>query len=160
MVNRPKNIGTAAETAVVRYLRAHGFMNVKRLTLQGAGDIGDISLGDGWPITIEVKGGHAAENASDGLVLMWIDELHREMIHAGNPIGALVLKRKGKSAANAGTWYVHMDMECYLAMLGVDTATKGELATVGGVMTMSLEMFGAIVELRAYALLKIGGKHG
>lgn len=40
MTNRPKAIGTAAETAVVRYLAAHGFPAAERRALHGATDHG------------------------------------------------------------------------------------------------------------------------
>ena len=43
MTNRPKAIGTAAETAVVRYLAAHGFPAAERRALHGATDLGDIT---------------------------------------------------------------------------------------------------------------------
>ena len=39
MTNRPKAIGTAAETAVVRYLAAHGFPAAERRALHGARDL-------------------------------------------------------------------------------------------------------------------------
>lgn len=158
MTNRPKNIGTAAETAVVRYLRENGFPDAKRLTLQGASDIGDISLGDGWPITIEVKGGHAAENASDGQVQLWLNEAHREMENAENQLAVLVLKRKGKSAASAGAWWVVMDMGCYLDML--DAPTQEDWVANGGMVWLSLEMLTVVLNIRADALRTIGEKHG
>ena len=41
MTNRPKAIGTAAETAVVRYLAAHGFPAAERRALHGATDLGE-----------------------------------------------------------------------------------------------------------------------
>lgn len=43
MNNSPKAIGTAAETAVVRYLAAHGFPAAERRALHGATDLGDIT---------------------------------------------------------------------------------------------------------------------
>ena len=60
MTNRPKAIGTAAETAVVRYLAAHGFPNAERRALHGATDLGDIT---GTPsLCWEVKGGHRIDS--------------------------------------------------------------------------------------------------
>jgi hypothetical protein len=67
------------------------------------------------------------------------------MYHGGNKIAALVLKRKGKSAANAGTWPVHMDMDCWLNLFGVEDYG---LSSSGGVMTMNLELLTTILKLR------------
>ena len=39
MVTRSKDIGTRAETAVVRYLAAHGFPAAERRALHGATDL-------------------------------------------------------------------------------------------------------------------------
>ena len=44
MVNRSKQRGTAAETAVLRHVRTHGFPWAERLALSGNADQGDISL--------------------------------------------------------------------------------------------------------------------
>jgi hypothetical protein len=125
MTNKPKNIGTAAETAVVRYLRANGWANADRLVLRGRKDIGDITIQ--WPIVIELKAGHAAENASDGQVEKWLEETNNERLHADYQLGALVMKRKGFSAANAGSWWVVMEAGQYddlRAWAGVESGRK------------------------------------
>lgn len=103
MVNKPRNIGTAAETAVVRYLVANGFPHAERRSLKGNLDQGDITGTPG--ICWEVKGGAAAKNASDGQVQAWLEETERERVNAGATIGILVLQRKGIGAINAGRWW-------------------------------------------------------
>jgi hypothetical protein len=106
MVNRPKQIGTAGETAVVRYVRTDGFPGAERLALHGTLDEGDATLCPG--VGAEVKSGHAAETASDALVATWLDEAETERVNRGADIMLLVLKRKGKGAASAGRWFVHL----------------------------------------------------
>nr|QOL00360.1 hypothetical protein [uncultured organism] len=103
MTNKPKAIGTAGETAVVRYLRLNGFEGAERLALHGTQDEGDATLCPG--VMVEVKSGHAAETASDNQIIDWAVETEIERVNRGADIGLLVLKRKGKGAANAGQWW-------------------------------------------------------
>ena len=105
MTNRPKNIGTAAETAVVRAARAHGFGLADRLTLTGALDRGDIGLCPG--VVVEVKGGQAAKTASDGQIEKWLAETERERVNAGADVAILVTARAGIGAPNAHRWWAH-----------------------------------------------------
>lgn len=103
MVNRPKRIGTAAETAVVRYLQPHGFPHAERRSLRGALDAGDIT---GTPsVCWEVKGGDAARTASDLDITRWMAELATEVINAEAAVGVLVVQRAGVGPANAGRWW-------------------------------------------------------
>lgn len=106
MTNRPKNIGTAAETAVVRAARAHGFGLADRLTLTGALDRGDIGLCPG--VVVEVKGGQAAKTASDAQIDKWLAETERERVNAGADVAILVTARAGIGAPNAHRWWAHM----------------------------------------------------
>ncbi|NAE18288.1 hypothetical protein, partial [Enterococcus hirae] len=69
MPARPRDIGTAAETATVRYLRTAGFPHAERRALRGTHDCGDITGTPG--LAWEVKGGQAAKGASDGQVAQW-----------------------------------------------------------------------------------------
>lgn len=102
MSARPKDIGTAAETAVVRALRQLGFPHAERRALAGAFDLGDIVGTPG--IVWEVKGGNAAKTASDGQVFQWVEETERERRNAGADIGILVMQRSGIGAGNAHRW--------------------------------------------------------
>jgi len=103
MVNRPKNIGTAAETAVVRAARRLGFPNADRLTLTGHLDRGDIGLAPG--VIIEVKGGEQARNATDTDIERWLDETNREAFNANADVAFLVTQRRGVGAPNAHRWW-------------------------------------------------------
>ena len=111
MTNRPKAIGTAAETAVVRYLAAHGFPAAERRALHGATDLGDITGTPG--IVWEVKGGEAAKDASDKRVAAWFDEAREEAGNAGATYGFLIVARRRK---NVRDWWAVIDV-CDLAKL-------------------------------------------
>ncbi len=106
MVNKPKQIGTRAETAVARYLAANGFPHAERRTLRGREDAGDITGTPG--VCWEVKGGEAAKSASDFDVDRWLLELENEIGHAGADVGVLVLQRRGIGPQRAGLWTAAM----------------------------------------------------
>lgn len=103
MTARPKDIGTAAETAVVKALRQLGFPHAERRALAGAHDLGDITGTPG--VVWEIKGGNAAKTASDGQVEKWLDETECERRNAGAGRGVLVIQRAGIGAANAHRWW-------------------------------------------------------
>lgn len=87
--------GTAAETAVVRYLQDHGFPHAERRALHGQNDMGDVT-GVG-PVVLEVKN-HAALDLAG-----WVKELEAEISNANANTGAVVAKRRGKT--DAAAWY-------------------------------------------------------
>ena len=103
---RPRDIGTAAETAVVRYRRHNGFPQAERRALRGAQDAGDITGTPG--VCWEIKGGAVAKLASDGQVQDWLDETDKERSAAGADVGVLVLQRRGIGVANTGRWWALM----------------------------------------------------
>jgi len=105
MVNKPKQIGTAAETAVVRHAKKNGFPDADRLTLTGTKDRGDVALNRS--VMIEVKSGRAAEDASDAQILAWMDETVKEQKEGQWPVAFLVTKRKGKGTGSVGQWWAH-----------------------------------------------------
>lgn len=105
-MNKSKNIGTAAESACVTYARAHGYPLAERLALAGSQDLGDVRLTAF--VHLEVKGGHAAEAASDAQIEAWMLELERELGHAGAIAGALITKRRGYGAQRAEHWWAHV----------------------------------------------------
>jgi hypothetical protein len=112
VTNKPKAIGTAAETAVVRALRTLGFPHAERRALTGALDQGDIT---GCPgLVFEVKGGNAAKVASDAQISAWLAETEAERINARADIGILVLQRRGVGAANAGRWWAYMQTNAWI----------------------------------------------
>ena len=102
MTNPSKAKGTAAETAVVRYARAHGFPLADRLTLSGRYDRGDVLLCPG--AILEVKAGKAAQNASYGQILAWLDETERERVNAHADTAGLVVQRRGYGLGRVECW--------------------------------------------------------
>jgi len=115
-MNRPKQIGTAAESAVVKALRAHGFPHAERRALSGAADHGDILLCPG--VIAEVKGGAAAKQASDGLLQVWWEETLREKVNARADVALLIVARRGIGPANADRWWAVMPLGHLARMVG------------------------------------------
>lgn len=106
-MSRAKQIGTDAEGAVVDYLRGHGWPFAERRILNGVHDKGDVT---GTPsLCWEVKGGKAAETASDGQIAAWLIETERERVNANAAIGILVTKRPRIGRPRAGEWWAHLD---------------------------------------------------
>ena len=96
--------GTAAETAVVRFLQANGYPHCERRALAGAQDRGDVA---GIPgIVIEVKAAARLELAA------WVDEAVKEALFE---VPVVWHKRRGYT--NPGDWYVTMDGCAFLALL-------------------------------------------
>lgn len=111
---RPKDIGTAAESAVVKYLRANGFPNARRNALAGRGDVGDVEVCPG--VMIEVKAGQRARVASDNVIVEWLAETEKERVNAGADVGLLVTVRAGVGTNNAGRWWAIMPMDQFVAL--------------------------------------------
>jgi hypothetical protein len=107
MTNRSKSKGTAAETAVVDYLRARGFPYAERRAMRGNNDQGDIS---GLPgVVIEVKA------CREMALAEWVDEAETERCNAGADLAVVWHKRRGRSSA--GGWYVTMTGEALAGLL-------------------------------------------
>lgn len=109
MVNKSKNIGTAAESAVVKVCKASGWPDAHRNSLHGSVDVGDIWIHP--HVVIEVKGGQAANTASDGQLDAWMEETRRERDAHRADIGILVTTRKGVGPANADRWHAYLTIE-------------------------------------------------
>ena len=107
MVNKSKIKGTSAESAVVAYLREHGFPQAERRALSGTLDKGDVAgvLGN----VIEVK------NCATTTLGTWVDETEIETINAGARYGVCWHKRRGRSSP--GDWFVTMTGRQYVEIL-------------------------------------------
>lgn len=116
MTSRPRDIGTAAETATVRYLRTAGHPHAERRALRGAADAGDIAGTPG--ICWSIKAGRYAQHPSDRQVETWIAELYTQMGHAGADHGVLVLQRAGVGPANAGRWWAYVSTDLIADLAG------------------------------------------
>jgi hypothetical protein len=102
MANKPKAAGTDAETKVERWHHANGYPYAKKLRLAGAADIGDVSMGDGYPVCIEVKGGQKALSDISG----HMNELKAEQANAGAKYG-IVISKKARTT-KVDDWVVSM----------------------------------------------------
>lgn len=146
MTNRPKQIGTWTESAVVNAAIPLGFPLAERLVLHGADDLGDVRLAP--YVHLEVKGGKAAETASDAQIEAWMLETERELANAGALAGALVLKRKGVGAARAHLWWAYVRA----SWLATWRAYPGELAAelqAGPDHTIRMTLDSLLAQLRA-----------
>ena len=103
-----KRKGTAAETAVVTYLREAGAIHAERRSLNGARDRGDVA---GIPgVVIEVKD-HARISLAE-----FVDEAERESWNGPVPeVGVAWIKRRGKGSP--GAWYVAMTGDTFRHLL-------------------------------------------
>ena len=106
-MSRPKAKGTAAETAVVRWLRDHGFPFAERRALHDRDDRGDVA---GIPgVTLEIKACRRLELST------WIDEASTEATNANTSIYAVVHKRRGKG--DPGDWYVTLPLAVFAELM-------------------------------------------
>lgn len=100
MVNKAKNKGTAAESAVVSFLRTRGFPHAERLALQGGKDRGDIT---GIPgIVIEVK------NTATYTFSSWLKEAMVEKDNANADFAFVAAKPRLVGATRVGMWMAAM----------------------------------------------------
>jgi hypothetical protein len=100
-VSASKQKGTAAESACRDYCRSRFWPFARRLVLAGSKDEGDLSLGDGINVTIEVKNVAAMALAS------WVDEARTEAETNGHRIWFVWHKRRGKGSP--ADWYCTTD---------------------------------------------------
>ncbi len=118
---RPKDIGTAAETAVVNYLRENGWPSAERRALHGNTDLGDVTGTPG--LVWEVKGGDAAKTASDRQILDWLDETEAERANDRAAFGLLITARYRKST---GDWWAHLFADMLARLAGSQDSEVSE----------------------------------
>lgn len=147
MTRRSRDIGTAAETAVVRYLVPNGFPHAERRSLKGNLDQGDITGTPG--ICWEVKGGQTAKTASDGLIDTWMTETETERRNSRSDIGILVVQRAGIGPANAGRWWAIWRIDELLALLGDLSCNVGGQHLLGIAPIVRMHLADAVTLLRA-----------
>ncbi|MEV7425198.1 hypothetical protein [Streptomyces sp. NPDC091212] len=92
MANPAKAKGTAWESALVAYLREHHNPGARRNAQMGRLDIGDI---DGYYL-------HALEAKAEKTITLssYIAQANREAVHAGQPYGCAIVKRRMKGVAD------------------------------------------------------------
>jgi hypothetical protein len=94
MSRRPKDIGTAGESAARRFLVDDGWPDCERRALAGNRDTGDLTVCRTPLIIAEVKAGHAADKASPKVVDAWLEQTDTEAVHAGADLAVLIVARK------------------------------------------------------------------
>ena len=94
--------GTAAETAVVKFLHAMGFTKADRSPLRGTKDMGDITGIKNF--VIEVK------NQKKYNIPAWLRELEVEKQNAQKIHGVLVVKPVGVGLNRQGEWWAVMPL--------------------------------------------------
>ncbi|WP_243709577.1 hypothetical protein [Micromonospora sp. 15K316] len=97
MKRRPRDIGTAAESATVKFLVANGFPHAERRSLR----------------------------ASDLVIEKWMAELAVEVTNARAMAGILVVQRAGVGPANAGRWWAYTTSAQLAALTGDPYPTTG-----------------------------------
>ena len=106
-MSKQKQKGTAAETAVVNWLKSQGRKHVERRTLNGSSDRGDIA---GLPgVVIEVKN-HKTMKLSE-----WLSELEVEMHNDKADTGVVIHKKSGTT--NVGNWYATMPVAVWFDLI-------------------------------------------
>lgn len=106
-MSKQKQKGTAAETAVVNWLKEQGRKHVERRSLNGTADRGDIA---GIPcVVIEVKN-HAKMTLSE-----WLSELEIEMHNDKADHGVVIHKKRGTT--NVGEWYATLPVALWYKLL-------------------------------------------
>lgn len=107
MANTSKAKGTAAETAVARYLQHAGFPYAERRALAGTTDKGDITGTPG--LVFEVKNHKSAQPAA------WLDEAKRESSNAAADYGIVIFKRMLRS--DPGDWFALLSVADLVRLL-------------------------------------------
>lgn len=106
-MNKSKAKGTAWESAVVEYLRAHGQPYAERRALAGTADKGDIAGVPG--VMVECKAEREITLAA------YAEEVRVQTANAGASIGVAVVKRRNRGPADS---YVVMSLAQFAAMIG------------------------------------------
>ena len=113
-MSKAKQKGTAAETAVVKYLKEKGYKNCERRSLSGIHDRGDIAGINS--VVIEVKN-HARMELSQ-----WVSELLTEIKNDKAKTGVVIHKKRGTT--DVGEWYATMPVDIWVELLDAFNRTN------------------------------------
>ncbi|GAA3018701.1 hypothetical protein [Streptomyces fulvorobeus] len=119
MANASKAKGTAWESALVDYLRTNHNPGARRNAQMGRLDIGDI---DGYYL-------HATEAKAEKTITLsdYIRQANREAVHAGQPFGCAIVKRRMKGTADG---YVVRDVATDVRLMNRIQEMEGALQDV------------------------------
>lgn len=118
-----KQKGTKTESALVNWLKEHGWPYARRLALKGTRDEGDVTLGDGIPVAIESKAVARLNLAG------WVKELEAEVENSAADWGFVVVKKKGTQ--DVGEYYAVLPVK-YLNEVMLNAYGKQMLAATDG----------------------------
>src|ERR1700722_13539298 len=104
-----KRKGTAFESAVVAYLREHGFPYAERRALRGSRDAGDVAGVVGW--VLEIKNHRAVDLGP------WLNGAHAEAANDGVSRFAVIHKRRQHGTAEA---FVTLPLRLFAELLSED----------------------------------------
>jgi hypothetical protein len=107
-MNRARAKGTAAETDVINYLKAQGFIHAERRSQNGSLDKGDVT-GIDPSVVIEIKNCKTMDLAG------WLHEAMVEANNAQADIYAVVHKKRGTT--NVGDWYTTLPTAVFVELL-------------------------------------------
>jgi hypothetical protein len=110
-VTKAGDVGRDGENKVRDYLIEQGYEYAKRIRLKGQYDEGDVVLGDGYPVAIEVKAGQGALKVAHSAGRELIEEIE----NAGAEIGFCVIKKA--RSAKVDEWLVVIPMSEYIGQL-------------------------------------------
>lgn len=117
MANPPRKKGTAAESAVVKWLRLNGFGQADRQPLRGGHDQGDITACPG--VVIEVKAYRLPTGTpTAGQLTEWMQQTEVERWNAAADVAVLIVKRPGTT--DVGRWFAYLTVGTFTDVLGVD----------------------------------------
>lgn len=101
---KPVDIGTKAETDVVRWAMTHEFIAADRLTKKGIHDRGDVKITD--EVMVQVKDGYTnGREPTDFQIGKWLGDLDDQKKEGGWQYTFLVHKRAGKANPDMWRWY-------------------------------------------------------
>lgn len=102
---KPKDKGTAAETAVVQWAKKHGFYTAVRIALTGSKDTGDVRIASG--VMAQVKNGYTEHREpTDFQVGEWLAQMEKQQKNGQWQYALLVHKRYGKSDPDMWRWFL------------------------------------------------------
>jgi Holliday junction resolvase len=102
-MSKARQKGTAAETAVVKWLRANGWKDADRHPLRGQADQGDIKAINNT--VLEVK------NHRSYQIPAWLREVEAEKQNAKAEFGAIIIKPNGIGLSSVGQWWAVLSVE-------------------------------------------------
>lgn len=114
-MNKPKNDGTWAETAVVDWLQLNGHPWAERRSLKGSQDWGDVTGCPGLCIEVKYCGTGVPR------IAQWLRETRAETENSNADYGYLVIKPPGLGHRRTGLWWALMyaqDWERLLFQVG------------------------------------------